>query len=72
MPVVGLGLKMSLYNGLTNVKPGDLCQSLEFHRMAVLQQFYGTINDLCWSEFFKNWVSCSKNVFQWHKEAIDE
>lgn len=47
MPVVGLGLKMSLYNGLTNVKPGDLCQSLEFHRMAVLQQFYGTINDLC-------------------------
>lgn len=34
--VAGLGLKMMIYNGLTNVKCSDLCQSLNFHRMAVL------------------------------------
>lgn len=34
--VAGLGLKMIIYNGLTNVKCSDLCQSLNFHRMAVL------------------------------------
>lgn len=34
--VAGLGLKMMIYNGLTNVKCNDLCQSLNFHRMAVL------------------------------------
>lgn len=32
----GLGLKMVIYSGLTNVKCSDLCQPLNFHRMAVL------------------------------------
>lgn len=34
--VAGLGLKMVIYSGLTNVKCSDLCQPLNFHRMAVL------------------------------------
>lgn len=36
MVVARLGLKMMIYNSLTNGKCSDLCQSLNFHRMAVL------------------------------------
>lgn len=34
--LVGLDLKITIYSSLTNVKYSDLCQSLNFHRMAVL------------------------------------